>query len=182
MRTVQQVPAISRHSTACHSTQNIIKHRETDETRELPHQLKGLITVKQILPRKFIRERECNIKPWEDLGGAEGADSVVAKIASSSSSIMSSVICIGPPLGWGVSVKRISSVKYPMKNTKKMSFGEKTLGEPHMSLASLCPTGFIKKALKIRKVNSTAWASNKNKTFHRQAFSTTNLLSSGLLS
>ena len=47
-------------------------------------------------------------------------------------------------------------------------------------IAHLCPTGFIKKALKIRKVNSTACASNKNKTFHQQAFITTHRLSSGL--
>ena len=37
--------------------------------------------------------------------------------------------------------------------------------------------GFIKNALKISKVNSTACAPNKNKTFHRQAFCTTNWLS-----
>ena len=43
-------------------------------------------------------------------------------------------------------------------------------------IGRLC-TCFIKKARKIRKVNSTACASNKDKTFHQQAFITTHRLS-----
>ena len=50
-----------------------------------------------------------------------------------------------------------------------------------MSLASFMPYGFHEETLKIRKVNSTACASNKNKTFHRQAFITTHRLSIDLL-
>ena len=61
------------------------------------------------------------------------------------------------------------------------NFGTRALLS-HMGLASFMPHGFHKETTQNleSKVNSTGSASNKNKTFHRQAFCAAHRLSSGL--